>query len=175
MPTRTLSNGQDVPALGLGCWAIGGSFFAGDQPLGWGTVDDSESIRAIHAACDMGLRFFDISDACGTGHSEEILGKALKDRPDAVIATKFGNTHDRATRQPAGMRSTRRCRGLAWTGSISTSSTSILWVTTQEPSMMPLSPLRTRTGSRPVGGARTPSPRPAVASIVPRCCSSARD
>lgn len=174
MPTRTLSNGQDVPALGLGCWAIGGSFFAGDQPLGWGTVDDFESIRAIYAACDMGLRFFDISDACGTGHSEEILGKALKDRPDAVIATKFGNTHDRATRQPAGMRSTRRCRGLAGTGSISTSSTSILWVTTQVPSMMPLSPLRTRTGSRPVGGARTPSPRPAVASIVPRCCSSAR-
>lgn len=103
MLKRTLWNGQDVPALGLGCWAIGGPFFAGDQPLGWGTVDDSESIRAIHAAYDMGIRFFDTSDAYGTGHSEEILGKALKDRPDAVIATKFGNTYDRATRQLTGM------------------------------------------------------------------------
>jgi aryl-alcohol dehydrogenase-like predicted oxidoreductase len=103
MLKRTLWSGQDVPALGLGCWAIGGPFFAGDQPLGWGTVDDSESIRAIHAAYDMGIRFFDTSDAYGTGHSEEILGKALTDRPDAVIATKFGNTYDRATRQLTGL------------------------------------------------------------------------
>lgn len=103
MLKRTLWNGQDVPALGLGCWAIGGPFFAGDQSLGWGTVDDSESIRAIHAAYDMGIRFFDTSDAYGAGHSEEILGKALKDRPDAVIATKFGNTYDRVSRQLTGL------------------------------------------------------------------------
>jgi aryl-alcohol dehydrogenase-like predicted oxidoreductase len=65
-------------------------------------VDDAVSIRAIHAAYDIGIRFFDTSDAYGTGHSEEILGIALADRPDAVIATKFGNTHDRASRQLTG-------------------------------------------------------------------------
>jgi aryl-alcohol dehydrogenase-like predicted oxidoreductase len=65
-------------------------------------VDDAVSIRAIHAAYDIGIRFFDTSDAYGTGHSEEILGIAMADRPDAVIATKFGNTHDRASRQLTG-------------------------------------------------------------------------
>ena len=65
-------------------------------------MDDAVSIRAIHAAYDIGIRFFDTSDAYGTGHSEEILGIALADRPDAVIATKFGNTHDRASRQLTG-------------------------------------------------------------------------
>jgi aryl-alcohol dehydrogenase-like predicted oxidoreductase len=102
MIQRRLWNGQTVPALGLGCWAIGGPFFAGSQPLGWGEVDDAVSIRAIHAAYEIGIRFFDTSDAYGTGHSEEILGLALADRPDAVIATKFGNTYDRATRQLTG-------------------------------------------------------------------------
>lgn len=99
---RTLWNQRTVPALGLGCWAIGGPFFAGSQPLGWGDVDDAISIRAIQAAYDIGIRFFDTSDAYGTGHSEEILGKALFGKPDAVIATKFGNTYDRATRQLTG-------------------------------------------------------------------------
>ncbi len=102
MIERRLWNGQTIPALGLGCWAIGGPFFAGSQPLGWGEVDDAVSIRAIHAAYDIGIRFFDTSDAYGTGHSEEILGIALAGRPDAVIATKFGNTHDRASRQLTG-------------------------------------------------------------------------
>lgn len=102
MLTRHLWNGQEVPALGLGCWAIGGPFFAGTQPLGWGEVDDAESIRAIHAAYEMGIRVFDTSDAYGTGHSEEILGEALRHRPDAVIATKFGNTYERESRQLTG-------------------------------------------------------------------------
>lgn len=102
MIERRLWNGQTIPALGLGCWAIGGPFFSGSQPLGWGEVDDAVSIRAIHAAYDIGIRFFDTSDAYGTGHSEEILGTALADRHDVVIATKFGNTYDRASRQLTG-------------------------------------------------------------------------
>jgi hypothetical protein len=47
--TRTLGrSGIEVSALGLGCWAISGPFWAGELPLGWGEVDDNESIRAIH-------------------------------------------------------------------------------------------------------------------------------
>ena len=46
--TRTLGrSGIQVSPLGMGCWAIGGPFWRGDVPVGWGNVDDSESLRAI--------------------------------------------------------------------------------------------------------------------------------
>ncbi|MBN1250319.1 MAG: aldo/keto reductase, partial [Anaerolineae bacterium] len=96
-------SGIDVSAMGLGCWAIGGPFWRGDTPVGWGEVDDEESVRAIHAALDLGVTFFDTADVYGTGHSEEILGRALAGRRgDIVIATKFSNVFDPATRQITG-------------------------------------------------------------------------
>jgi aryl-alcohol dehydrogenase-like predicted oxidoreductase len=98
---RTLGrSGIQVSAVGLGCWAIGGQFYNTEgQPLGWGEVDDGQSIRAIHCALDWGVNFFDTADAYGVGHSEEVLGRALKGRRDkVVIATKFGNLLD-TTRQ----------------------------------------------------------------------------
>lgn len=92
-----------VSAMGLGCWAIGGPFWAGDDAVGWGEVDDNESIRAIHRALDLGVSFFDTADVYGTGHSERVLGRALTDHRDqVVIATKFGNTFDETTRQITG-------------------------------------------------------------------------
>lgn len=87
------------PTLGLGCWAIGGPFFAGDRPVGWGEVDDATSIRAIHAGVDHGVRLFDTAQAYGTGHSETVLGTALKSFPDVAIATKVGIGIDTDTRQ----------------------------------------------------------------------------
>ncbi|MET7398488.1 aldo/keto reductase [Dactylosporangium sp. NPDC005572] len=110
---RTLGrSGIQVSALGIGCWAIGGPFWAGEQPLGWGEVDDRESIRAIHRALDLGVNFFDTANVYGAGHSELVLAEALAGRRDeAVIATKFGGTFDEQTRQtgpddgtPAGLR-----------------------------------------------------------------------
>jgi aryl-alcohol dehydrogenase-like predicted oxidoreductase len=84
-------SGIELLPLGMGCWAIGGPFIYGNIQAGWGTVDDRESIRAIHKAYDSGIRLFDTAAAYGTGHSERILGKALADRRDQVIiATKFG-------------------------------------------------------------------------------------
>lgn len=102
--TRTLGpSGIEVSALGLGCWAIGGPFWRGEQPLGWGDVDDAESIRAIHCALEMGVTFFDTADVYGTGHSERILGLALAGKRDrVVIATKFGNQFDETARQATG-------------------------------------------------------------------------
>jgi hypothetical protein len=44
-----------------GCWAIGGPFWA--DPVGWGKVDDDESIRAVHRALELGVNFFDTADA----------------------------------------------------------------------------------------------------------------
>jgi aryl-alcohol dehydrogenase-like predicted oxidoreductase len=87
----------DVSALGMGCWAIGGPWTWAQPgrepyPAGWGNTDDEESIRAIHAALDMDVNFFDTAANYGAGHSEVVLGRALKGKRDkVVIATKFGH------------------------------------------------------------------------------------
>jgi len=101
---RTLGRGGiDVSALGFGCWAIGGPFWGGDQPFGWGHVDDDESIRAVRTAVDLGVTFFDTASNYGAGHSERVLGKAFSGRRDqVVIASKFGYTFDEPTRQAGG-------------------------------------------------------------------------
>ncbi len=100
---RTLGD-VEVSALGFGCWAIGGPF-ADDQgkPLGWGEVDDDESIRAVRRALDLGVTFFDTADVYGAGHSEEVLGRALAGRRDeVVIASKWGNVFDPDTKVKHG-------------------------------------------------------------------------
>lgn len=99
--TRKLGrSGIEVSALGMGCWAIGGPFWTGETPLGWGEVDDEESIRAIHAAVAMGVNFFDTADVYGAGHSEKVLARAFVDRrSDVVIASKFSNVFDETTKQ----------------------------------------------------------------------------
>jgi aryl-alcohol dehydrogenase-like predicted oxidoreductase len=100
--TRQLG-ADEIPAIGMGCWAIGGPFWFGTQPLGWGEVDDNESIAAIHKALDLGVSFFDTANIYGCGHSERVLGTALKGvREQVIIATKFGNTFDESTRQKTG-------------------------------------------------------------------------
>ncbi|MGW2572798.1 aldo/keto reductase [Streptomyces sp. NPDC001537] len=102
---RTLGrSGIGVSALGFGCWAVGGEWQNTEgQPLGWGKVDDDESVRAIRRALDLGVTFFDTADTYGTGHSERILGRALgKRRADVVVATKWGNVFDEETRTLTG-------------------------------------------------------------------------
>ena len=101
---RTLGrSGIQVSAMGMGCWAIGGPFWEGDKPDGWGVVDDAESLRAIDRAVDLGITFFDTANAYGAGHSERVLGQAFRERRDkVVIATKFNALFDEATRQVTG-------------------------------------------------------------------------
>jgi aryl-alcohol dehydrogenase-like predicted oxidoreductase len=75
----------------------------GDQPVGWGDVDDNQSLAAIERALELGVTFFDTSDAYGCGHSERILGQVLSSRrKQVVIATKFGNVFDEQTRRLTG-------------------------------------------------------------------------
>ncbi|MEU2419628.1 aldo/keto reductase [Streptomyces sp. NPDC007851] len=103
--TRALGrSGIRVSALGFGCWAIGGEWQDADgQPLGWGRVDDEESVRAVHRALDLGVTFFDTADTYGAGHSERVLGRALgKRRDEVVVATKWGNVFDEQTRTLTG-------------------------------------------------------------------------
>jgi aryl-alcohol dehydrogenase-like predicted oxidoreductase len=96
-------SGIEISALGMGCWAIGGPFFSGETPQGWGQVDDAESTHAIHAALDHGVTFFDTANVYGAGHSERVLGAALgSKRSHVVIATKFNAVFDEATRQVTG-------------------------------------------------------------------------
>lgn len=101
---RTLGrSGIKVSAMGVGCWAIGGPFWKNGQPVGWGEVNDQESIQAIQRALDLGITLFDTAAVYGCGHSERILGKALASRRDQVlIATKFGQVFDEETRQVKG-------------------------------------------------------------------------
>lgn len=101
MLNRSLGkSGLQVSALGLGCWAIGGPWTWAQPgqapfPAGWGEINDDESMRAIHAGLDAGVIFFDTAANYGAGHSERVLGRALKGRRvEADIATKFGHIID---------------------------------------------------------------------------------
>lgn len=95
---------QTAPRIGMGCWAIGGPFWFGNIAVGYSGADDAESLRAIHAAWDHGIRVFDTSAVYGAGHSERLLGEALAHRGDAVLVSKFGHSIDPATRQLTGPR-----------------------------------------------------------------------
>lgn len=81
---RTLGkSGFQVTKMGLGLWAIGG-----DE---WGATEDQLSLDTIDAALDAGINFYDTADVYGSGHSEELLGKAMKGRRDQfIVATKIG-------------------------------------------------------------------------------------
>lgn len=82
--------GLVVSEIGFGAWAIGGAASVGGLPIGWGEADDATSTRAIRAALDAGINFFDTADFYGLGHSEELLGKVLKGNRQSLIATKVG-------------------------------------------------------------------------------------
>jgi len=102
--TRTLGRSRiEISALGLGCWAIGGPAWAGETPIGWGEVDDEESIRALRHAMELGVTFFDTANVYGAGHSERVLARAFAgQRSKVVIATKFNALFDESTRQVTG-------------------------------------------------------------------------
>jgi aryl-alcohol dehydrogenase-like predicted oxidoreductase len=77
--------GLDVSRIGLGAMTMAGTYTSG------GGLDDDESIRAIHRALDLGVTHIDTAEIYGPFHSEELVGRAIKDRRDqVVVATKFG-------------------------------------------------------------------------------------
>src|ERR1700694_5504807 len=77
MEQRTLGNSTlDITAIGLGAWAIGGKW-----RFGWGPQDDDESIATIHRAVDRGINWIDTAPAYGLGHSETVVGRALREIP----------------------------------------------------------------------------------------------
>lgn len=92
MQFRTLgSTGISVSEIGFGAWAIGGPVDLFGIPVGWGPVDDTQSLAALEKAWDSGINFFDTADVYGSGHSEELIGKCEKIK-HGIVATKVGNT-----------------------------------------------------------------------------------
>ena len=74
--------GWKVSEISFGAWAIGGA---------WGTVDEKESLAALHTALDGGVNFFDTADVYGDGHSERLMAKLKKERKEKFyITTKAG-------------------------------------------------------------------------------------
>ena len=93
---------RKVPRIGMGCWAIGGPFSAGDESWAYSNTDDRQSERALCAALDAGVRVFDTAPAYGAGHSERLLGKSLKNHHDAIVVTKLGIAIDSERREVIG-------------------------------------------------------------------------
>lgn len=81
---KTAIEGMEISRVGLGTWAMGGA--------GWGGIVDEPAVAAVRKALDMGVNLVDTAPAYGAGHSEEIVGRALKDgyRQKCVLATKCG-------------------------------------------------------------------------------------
>src|SRR5712692_9056053 len=92
MTLRTLGQSDlKITPIGIGAWAIGG----GKWEFGWGPQDDDDSIAAIHAGLDRGMNWIDTAAAYGLGHSETVVGSAvrgLEERP--YIFTKCSLTWD---------------------------------------------------------------------------------
>src|SRR6266511_2726601 len=86
MQRRSLgSSGFEISTIGLGTWAIGGHM--------WGGQDDAHSVQAIHAAVDHGINWIDTAPIYGSGHSERVVGRAVRQLPGGtrpMIFTKFG-------------------------------------------------------------------------------------
>src|ERR1051325_8251289 len=81
--------GWKVSTISFGAWAIGSM---------WGSVDDKESLAALHRALDLGVNFFDTADVYGDGRSERLLARLRKERKESFyVATKAGrrlNPHE---------------------------------------------------------------------------------
>lgn len=89
MEIRKLGNSDlNITRVGYGAWAVGGSGWK----FSWGPQDDNDSIAAIHRALELGVNWIDTAAVYGLGHSEEVVGRALKDwgGPSPYVFTKCG-------------------------------------------------------------------------------------
>ncbi len=95
LTTRRLGTSDlEITTVGLGAWAIGG----GDWLFGWGPQDDDDSVRTIVRAVELGINWIDTASVYGHGHSEEVVGRALRQIPPGrrpAVFTKCGLVWDR--------------------------------------------------------------------------------
>src|SRR5882672_6863701 len=90
LPTRPLgSSGLHITTVGFGSWAVGG----GGWSFGWRPQDDSDSLATMRQALDHGINWIDTAAVYGLGHSEEVVGRLLRDLPSSIrpyVFTKCG-------------------------------------------------------------------------------------
>ncbi len=99
--------GIEVSSVGLGCWPMAG--MAGGA--NWSGIDDEESIATIQHAESLGINLLDTANGYGAGHSERIIGRALRGRRDRyVVATKVAPRSD-DPEEPLQAYITRNCEG----------------------------------------------------------------
>jgi aryl-alcohol dehydrogenase-like predicted oxidoreductase len=107
LPTRRLGkNGPEISTVGFGAWAAGG----GGWSFGWGPQDDADSVAAIRHAVARGVTWIDTAAVYGLGHSEEVVGQALREIPAAerpLVFTKCGLVGDPAKPYDAPVRTLR--------------------------------------------------------------------
>lgn len=85
MQTRQFGKtGMEITPIGLGAWAMGG----GQWEFAWGPQDDQESIATIKRALNLGINWIDTAAVYGLGHSEQVVGEAIKGREKPYIFTK---------------------------------------------------------------------------------------
>lgn len=105
LPTRLLGRTDlEITRTGFGAWAIGG----GGWSFGWGPQDDEASLAAMRHALDRGVNWIDTAAVYGLGHSEEIVGKLLRELPPAsrpCVFTKCGMVWDERNRMAEPQRS----------------------------------------------------------------------
>ena len=90
-------SGMEITTVGVGTWAIGG----GGWSFGWGPQDDNDSIAAVRHGVELGINWVDTAAVYGFGHSEEVVGRAIKEIPTSerpYIFTKCGMNFDPAKR-----------------------------------------------------------------------------
>jgi aryl-alcohol dehydrogenase-like predicted oxidoreductase len=94
LPTRQLgTTDMNITRVGFGAWATGGGGYA----FGWGPQDDDQSLAAMNRALDLGVNWIDTAPVYGLGHSEEVVGRFLRQRKGAdrpYIFTKCGLVWD---------------------------------------------------------------------------------
>lgn len=74
--------GWNVSSISFGAWAIGAA---------WGSVEDADSLAALHRAVDLGVNFFDTADVYGDGRSERLISQLRRERSEEIhVATKAG-------------------------------------------------------------------------------------
>ncbi len=104
LPTRPLgSSGLDITTVGFGAWAIGGGGWA----FGWGPQDDADSLAAMHRALELGINWIDTAAVYGLGHSEELVGRLLRELPSGdrpLVFTKCGLVWDERDRMKEARR-----------------------------------------------------------------------